>query len=250
MGAGAAGCVVRADPAHRMLRLEAGPPDRSPLIHPVDFTKLTSPKVNWRFETLPQRHLDNRRMYIPVVQRLLFRTGPVTACVAEAGAFFRSGADVRSPDIQIHCLPAYVVNHGRQRIKGRGGTINPCNLRPRSIGQVTLRSADPLDAPAVDPNFPADPWAANCSPRRASRRSSSASTCPVRGCGRKRRSVHTSRWAKTDYHPIDTCEMGQDDTAVVDTDLRVHGLAGACDRRFHHAEADQREHPGAIDHDR
>ena len=45
---------------------------------------------------------------------------------------------VRSPDIQIHCLPAYVIDHGRQRVRGHGITINTCNLRPHSIGCVKL----------------------------------------------------------------------------------------------------------------
>jgi choline dehydrogenase len=34
------------------------------------------------------------------------------------------------------------------------------------------------------------------------------------------------RWAKTDYHPVGTCKMGNDDMAVVDQQLRVHGLGG------------------------
>ena len=63
------------------------------------------------------------------IQYLLYKTGPVTACVAEAGCFIRSSEDVRYPDIQIHCLPAYVVDHGRMRIKGHGVTINTCHLR-------------------------------------------------------------------------------------------------------------------------
>ena len=92
------------------------------------------------------------------IQYLLYKTGPVTACVAEAGAFVCSSPDVRSPDIQIHCLPAYVVDHGRMRIKGHGVTINTCNLRPKSIGSVTLRSADPLAEPAIDPAFLQDPY--------------------------------------------------------------------------------------------
>ena len=66
--------------------------------------------------------------------------------------------DVRSPDIQIHCLPAFVIDHGRMRIKGHGITINTCNLRPKSVGSVTLRSADPSSAPAIDPAFLQDPY--------------------------------------------------------------------------------------------
>ena len=36
------------------------------------------------------------------IQYLLYKTGPVTACVAEAGCFIRSSEEMRSPDIQIH----------------------------------------------------------------------------------------------------------------------------------------------------
>ena len=60
VGAGAAGCVVASrlseNPATTVLLLEAGGRDWNPLIHmPVGFTKLTSPAVNWGFETVPQR---------------------------------------------------------------------------------------------------------------------------------------------------------------------------------------------------
>ncbi|HKN56261.1 MAG TPA: GMC family oxidoreductase N-terminal domain-containing protein, partial [Amycolatopsis sp.] len=70
VGAGAAGCVVAnrlsEEPGTRVLLLEAGGRDWSPLIHlPVGFTKLTSPGVNWGFETVPQPQLNDRRMWYP-----------------------------------------------------------------------------------------------------------------------------------------------------------------------------------------
>jgi len=70
LGAGAAACVVAnrlsADSGVRVLLLEAGGPDSSPLIHmPAGFTKLTTPDVNWGFATVPQPELDNRRMHYP-----------------------------------------------------------------------------------------------------------------------------------------------------------------------------------------
>ena len=34
------------------------------------------------------------------------------------------------------------------------------------------------------------------------------------------------QWAKTDYHPVGSCKMGQDDMAVVDQQLRVRGMNG------------------------
>jgi choline dehydrogenase len=70
-GAGSAGCVVAArlseSGRHRVLLLEAGPPDSNPWIHiPLGFAKTyVNPKVNWKFETVPQPQLGNRRLYLP-----------------------------------------------------------------------------------------------------------------------------------------------------------------------------------------
>jgi choline dehydrogenase len=70
-GAGSAGCVVASrlseSGRHRVLLLEAGPPDRNPWIHiPLGFAKTyVDPGVNWKFETEPQPQLGNRRLYLP-----------------------------------------------------------------------------------------------------------------------------------------------------------------------------------------
>jgi choline dehydrogenase len=192
-------------------------------------------------ETAPVSYNGEDRWHRAAVhgaQYLLFKTGPVTACVAEAGAFLRSSGDVRSPDIQIHCLPAYVVDHGRKRFPGHGVTINTCNLRPRSIGQITLRSADPLRPPAIDPNFLADPndWEISIEGFKRGRELLAA---PSLDSLIKREHMPGSdvksdkqirdyirAWAKTDYHPVGSCKMGGDDMAVVDTQLRVRGVEG------------------------
>jgi choline dehydrogenase len=70
-GAGSAGWVVAArlseNGRHRVLLLEAGPPDTNPWIHiPLGFARTyVNPKVNWKFETLPQPQLNNRKLYLP-----------------------------------------------------------------------------------------------------------------------------------------------------------------------------------------
>ncbi|HUN44256.1 MAG TPA: GMC family oxidoreductase N-terminal domain-containing protein [Acetobacteraceae bacterium] len=70
-GAGSAGCVVAArlseSGRHRVLLLEAGPPDTNPWIHiPLGFAKTyVNPQVNWKFESAPQPQLANRRLYLP-----------------------------------------------------------------------------------------------------------------------------------------------------------------------------------------
>ncbi|MFK7845986.1 MAG: GMC family oxidoreductase, partial [Rhodothermales bacterium] len=176
------------------------------------------------------------------IQYLLYKTGPVTACVAEAGCFVYSkefsGVDARSPDIQIHCLPAYVVDHGRKRIKGHGITINTCNLRPKSIGSVTLRSTNPLDAPAIDPNFLDDPydWKISIAGFKWGRKIlNSPSFKPfikkelmpgIESQSDEDIKDYIRKWSKTDYHPVGSCKMGDDDMAVVDTQLKVHGING------------------------
>ena len=179
---------------------------------------------------------DRAALY--TLEYLMFKNGPLTACVCEAGAFLKSSEEVETPDIQIHCLPAFVIDHGRQRVKGHGMTINTCHLRPRSIGEVTLRSSNPEDMPIINPNFLADPydWRISLAAFQWGRRllSSEALKPFVLSEHMPGASVQTDaeirayirRWAKTDYHPVGTCKMGTDELAVVDTDLRVHGLEG------------------------
>ena len=71
VGAGSAGCVLAhrlsEDPACRVLLLEAGPRDWHPFIHmPAGLAKLVGQKgVNWNYDTAPEPHLDNRRLWWP-----------------------------------------------------------------------------------------------------------------------------------------------------------------------------------------
>ena len=127
---------------------------------------------------------------------------------------------------------------GRLRIKGHGVTINTCNLRPKSIGSVTLRSADPLAEPAIDPAFLQDPYDWTISMEAFERGREIVNAPAFRDLIRKEAMpgsevrtpdgirAYIKEWSKTDYHPVGSCKMGSDEMAVVDTQLRVHGLAG------------------------
>lgn len=199
----------------------------------VYLTAETEP-VSYNMEDRPLRAMKHGFQY------LAFKTGPVTACVAEAGAFVRSSEEVENPDIQIHCLPAYVIDHGRKRIKGHGVTINTCNLRPKSIGSVTLRSSDPSAPPVIDPNFCGDPdgydWNLSMEGFRWGRKilRAEAFSSLIKHeylpdpsiMSESQIRAYIKQWSKTDYHPVGSCSMGSDEMAVVDTQLRVRGMEG------------------------
>lgn len=177
---------------------------------------------------------------LAVALRYLYdRKGPGSSNIAEAGGFIASqyASDDR-PDIQMHFVPALLDDHGRNRLPGHGMTIHACALRPESRGELTLRSADPVRAPALQPRY----------------LSTEYDRTMMIECARLSRDIFNQaafepfagdeiypggefntdaellgfirRKAETIYHPVGTCKMGVDDLAVVDAQLNVRGLQG------------------------
>ncbi len=167
--------------------------------------------------------------------------GPGTSNVAEGAGFVRSplAQDARA-DIQLHFIPAMIDDHGRNRLRGDGYTLHACFLRPRSRGSVRLASNRAADKPIIDPNYLGD---AEGFDRRMLVECAKLSLeilaqeafAPYRGApifpatpprtDAEFLEFVRSR-AETVYHPIGTCRMGSDAAAVVDPQLRVHGVDG------------------------
>ncbi len=165
------------------------------------------------------------------------RRGMVASNFAEAGGFLKTAPDLAEPDIQLHFVVALVEDHARKLRFDHGYSCHVCLLRPRSRGSVSLVDADPLTAPAIDPNFLGDPQDVEDmvagfkltrslldAPALAARRDRDLYTADVR-TDEDIRAILRAR-VDTVYHPVGTCRMGADPEAVVDSRLRVRGVEG------------------------
>jgi choline dehydrogenase-like flavoprotein len=172
------------------------------------------------------------------LQFLMFGTGALTSNVCEGGAFVSTTGDDGWPDIQMHFLPAYVIDHGRVRVGGHGMTLNTAYLRPESRGEVRLVSSDAFAEPAIDPNYLSHPndlrhsvdgfrLAREILSQPSFNKLYHAEYLPGENVRTDEQiTAYIRQWAKTDFHPAGTCKMGSDEMAVVDSDLRVHGISG------------------------
>jgi choline dehydrogenase-like flavoprotein len=184
------------------------------------------------------RHTYDKLNHMLAGIRYLFgKRGPATSNLAEAGGFVTSRLARESrPDIQFHFLPALLDNHGRNQLPGRGMTIHACHLRPDSRGEIRLKSADPSEPAAIQPNYLQTDrdlqMMLECA-RLSKQIFNQEVFDPYRdGFIFPEESVHTEeekidfirRKAETVYHPVGTCKMGNDPMAVVNSDLKVHGV--------------------------
>ena len=166
------------------------------------------------------------------------RRGPMTSNFAECGGFLKTRQNLDVPDIQLHFGMAMVDDHGRKRHWGRGFSCHVCLLRPKSRGEVALHNADPMQAPAIDPNFFGDPddLESMVDGFKITRRLMEAPA--LRALQKKdmfTADVHTEDDIRailrarvdTVYNPVGTCKMGVNDPmAVVDAKLKVYGIEG------------------------
>jgi choline dehydrogenase-like flavoprotein len=165
--------------------------------------------------------------------------GIFTTNVAEAGCFARTNPGDPRPDVQMHFIPAILENHGLNMKFGHGFSTHACQLRPKSIGRIWIKSADPFADPAIDPNYLDHPDDVACM-IRAFKLSRDVILDDAFAAKRGRNhdfhweavktdaeiEAYLRQWAETVYHPVGTCKMGLDDMAVVDPEGRVHGIEG------------------------
>lgn len=178
------------------------------------------------------------RMLRELLQFRRARRGMLTTNFAEGGGFLKSRPELDVPDLQLHFVVALVDSHARKLHWGHGLSCHVCLLRPQSRGTVTLQGADPSLPPRIDPAYLSHPQDLEDmvagyritqrlmqAPALAELYQRDMFTPDIHDDDAAIRTIIRQR-AETIYHPVGTCRMGSDAQAVVDAQLRVHGVQG------------------------
>ncbi len=202
-----------------------------------------SPRVKFAIKEKNLTFNDNARgwrLAREAVRYALFREGFLASTSVPIRMYFRTRVGLETPDATISISPFLYERIGQERVisKRAGITMNVNVLRSESTGSIHIKSADPAEPPAIRFNF----------------LTTEHDRAGVLACIRKGRELMATsplkeiageeiapgahlqkddemlEWvrnnAETTYHPTGTCKMGMDPMAVVDSQLRVHGIEG------------------------
>ena len=167
------------------------------------------------------------------------KSGLLASNAAEAGGFAKTDPSLDQPDVQFHFTPSWLRNHGLAMPEfGHCYSLHVCLLRPKSRGEITLKDSNPKSKAKIKFNYlehPDDVTGMISAVKLAKKLLSAKAFDAYR-----EKSVHPGPEvdsdakleqfirlnAETIYHPVGTCKMGDDELAVVDDQLRVHGVQG------------------------
>ena len=181
-----------------------------------------------------------------MLQYLLSKKGLFTIGPLEAVAFLNLDDPEAPANFQYHFAPMYL---GREYgadpydiktyVQPKDGfTLLPSLLLPKSRGTVTLRDTNPKSAPVVDPRFFSEQEDLDLLIKGGKLALKMVQNTafdayrdevvmpPVPLKTDEEWGEHIRKTVETIYHPVGTCKMGQDDLAVVDQALKVHGIEG------------------------
>lgn len=180
------------------------------------------------------------RMLKNGLQFRLFGSGPITSAGVEAGAFINPTDSKSPPTIQAFCVPiVYLDRDSKDSLNDDYGlTVTTVVVKPKSRGEVMLRSANPKDMPMVSPNLLKHPddmremiagqrffvKAFQTSP--LAEHIEKIALPSVENLSDEALTTHCKRFVKTNYHPASTARMGADGDpmAVLDARLRVRDI--------------------------
>ncbi|MGB0845478.1 MAG: GMC family oxidoreductase [Thiolinea sp.] len=172
------------------------------------------------------------------LEYFLKRTGPLTLAASQIVVFTKTDPSLERPDIQFHMQPLSADKPGDGAHKFSAFTSSVCQLRPHSRGHLEIVSRDPLQYPAIHPNYLSDERDHKVAVEsiKVARRIAEAPALapyvqdeyvPGRQFQSDEELLDAARqFSQTIYHPTSTCKMGHDDMAVVNDRLQVHGVEG------------------------
>ena len=194
----------------------------------------------WKTKPGANKKLSRLGMVGWITKHLFTKRGDLGRGPVEALAFVKQTADAPRPNNQFHFAPWGLVGPNSDIKRGdpfgRFCSIMPGLIYPHSQGQITLRDADPTSAPLIDPAYFSDPRDLDHLVAGVKLAREIAATEPLASLledevvpGKQASSDDDIRaWIRTSvntiFHPTGTCKMGTDPAAVVDPELRVHGL--------------------------
>lgn len=182
------------------------------------------------------RYSNPLRQLAVGLQWIFTRKGFVASNVWEAGGYIHGISEVEHPNLQYHFAPVHYEYHGTKIKLFQGFTTQLDQLRPRSKGEIKLLSADPAHRPSAHFNYLSDSFDTGEmieAVKKIRELISQPAFNELRG-----KELHPGpdvmsdtdieRFVRaetsTDYHPSCSCRMGTDNGAVVDAEMRVHGI--------------------------
>ena len=182
--------------------------------------------------------LSNFRKLKVGLQYYTMRTGPLAMISSPAALFAKTRAELATPDVKCSISPFSADRPQDGLHKFSGFTMIAYQLRPESRGEIRLKSANPADPPAMIPNYLTDPvdqqtivdglkLCRQILAHPSLRQYIAEEFQPGPGIASDIQLLDYARQrGGTVYHPTSTCTMGTGPMAVVDPELRVHGIEG------------------------
>jgi choline dehydrogenase len=182
--------------------------------------------------------LSNVKKLKAGLEYYMFHKGPLAMISSPAALFARTRPELASPDVKVSISPFSADRPQDGLHKWSGFSMIAYQLRPDSRGQITLKSANPADPPAMSPNY------------LSAETDQQTLVAGLKLCRHLLASPHLEHFIASEflpgpevqsddelldyarrrggtvYHPTSTCKMGVDAMAVVDPDLRVRGTLG------------------------
>ena len=170
------------------------------------------------------------------IQWFLSKSGPCSQSYLEAGGFTKSSPERKTANIQFHFFPSFVIDHGLVNPGAHGYQLHVSPNHPKSRGSITLNTSDPYDFPKIlfnylehEDDLKQTRESIHVARKILSQPSLAKHAGKEVGPGHDLKSddelnEYIRSKAETAYHPCGTLKMGIDKMAVVDENLKIHGL--------------------------